>query len=217
MLLWIDFLIKLIELQKLRCTLSLCGYTPHICFIYSKCWLLCQVCDPEHGRNLSLHGTIKMTQEDNNSEFPGRQQISLHLLVLLPLGLHRNTPCFTVWGFSVYGEICLLPWKGRTIPTACELLWTGTGYESCTILGWVLKKREQSIPESRVSLLWREIPHQWAPLVLVIWVSTSVALKKSYKKASLSMALVRVTLYTDLLWLIGIRTSGLLEPKVPSS
>lgn len=76
MLLWIDFLIKLIELQKQDVLLSLCGYTPHICFIYSKCWLLCQVCDPEHGRNLSLHGTIKMTQEDNNSEFPGRQQIS---------------------------------------------------------------------------------------------------------------------------------------------
>ena len=34
MLFWIDFLIKVIELQKLRCTLSLCGYTPDICFIY---------------------------------------------------------------------------------------------------------------------------------------------------------------------------------------
>ena len=111
---------------------------------------------------------------------------------------------YTVWHFSVYGEICLLPWRGRTVPTACELLWTGTRYESCAILGWVLKKREQSTPESRVSLLWREIPHQWAPLVLVIWVSRSLALRKWYKKDFLSMALVKVTLHTDLLWSIGM-------------
>lgn len=32
--------------------------------------------------------------------------------------------CFTVWGFSVYGEICLLPWR-RTIPTACGVFLDG--------------------------------------------------------------------------------------------
>lgn len=129
----------------------------------------------------------------------------------------EHESCFTQPGIFLFAEkFASCPGGGRTIPTACELLWAGTMYESCTILSWILKKREQITMESRVSLLWREIPHQWAPLVLVIWVSRSLALRKSYKKAFLSMALaflstalVKVTLYTDLLWPVGIRTSGI--------
>ena len=122
--------------------------------------------------------------------------------------LQRNLPPALEWVAMPSSRGSSQP-RGRTIPTACELLWAGTMYESCATLGWILKEREQITVESRVSLLWRAIPHQWAPLVLVVWVSRSLARRKSYKKAFLSMALVKVTLYTDLLWPIGIRTSGI--------